>query len=205
MRVLVVLWLGAALFAGRSSDDGRADGPDPADVVYEAPYGPGAEVGVAYDYSLYVHCGVEWARVDGVWWRTEPLNDGNANPPDGWANPYHRGELTLRQPGWPTSPGPTAQSSSKGPRWPIRRTSATEPERPAEHRCSKRGARRPPEVPRGVERVQLAFSGVQARKKRAGNADARGNLIEPDVGDSIARHPPARSHSSRFGDIRHTR
>jgi hypothetical protein len=31
-----------------------------------------------------------------VWWQTQPINDGNANPPDGWGNPYHQGTLTLR-------------------------------------------------------------------------------------------------------------
>ncbi len=108
-RVLACLGLciGAALLAGCSSNNGQAGvGQDPADVANDVPYGPGAEVGVTYDYSLYVHCGVEWARVDGVWWRTDPLNDGNANPPDGWDNPYHRGELTLREPNVADFQGP---------------------------------------------------------------------------------------------------
>jgi hypothetical protein len=52
-------------------------------------------VGDEYDYVLYVHCGVQWARIDGDWFETEPLNDGNANPPPGWGNPYDKGSLTI--------------------------------------------------------------------------------------------------------------
>lgn len=44
---------------------------------------------------LYVHCGVQWARIDGDWFETEPLNDGDANPPPGWGNPYDKGSLTM--------------------------------------------------------------------------------------------------------------
>lgn len=45
---------------------------------------------------LYTHCGVEWAPVDGVWWQTDPLDDGNANPPAGWGNPFDAGTLTVQ-------------------------------------------------------------------------------------------------------------
>lgn len=61
----------------------------------EAPYERGVQVGEEYDYALTTHCGIEWARVDGSWWRTEPLNDGNANPPIGWENPVERGTLSI--------------------------------------------------------------------------------------------------------------
>ncbi|MFN3257287.1 MAG: hypothetical protein ACE37B_16520 [Ilumatobacter sp.] len=71
------------------------EGPADADLADRPPYGPGVEVGETYDYVLYVHCGVEWARVDGVWWRTMPIDDGNANPPAGWGNPYDAGELLV--------------------------------------------------------------------------------------------------------------
>lgn len=40
-------------------------GPD-SDALAEPPYGGGVNVGTTYDYSLYVHCGVEWAQIDGV-------------------------------------------------------------------------------------------------------------------------------------------
>lgn len=89
LLALLGLGLGAC-----SDDDGPAEGPTGAELD-EAPYGPGAEVERTYDYELYVHCGVEWAQIDGDWWQTEPLSDGNANPPQGWGNPYHAGELLL--------------------------------------------------------------------------------------------------------------
>lgn len=49
-----------------------------------------------YEYTLYTHCGIEWTRIDGVWWQASaPLNDGNANPPSGWGNPYDKGEMEV--------------------------------------------------------------------------------------------------------------
>jgi hypothetical protein len=45
-------------------------------------------------YSLLTHCGIEWARIDGVWWQAESrLSDGSGNPPAGWANPTQNGIL----------------------------------------------------------------------------------------------------------------
>ena len=45
-------------------------------------------------YQLYTHCGMEWARIHGVFWRaTVPLSDGSGNPPSGWDNPYQGGRL----------------------------------------------------------------------------------------------------------------
>jgi hypothetical protein len=47
-------------------------------------------------YQLYTHCGIEWARIDGTFWRAEhPLSDGSANPPAGWGNPFQDGTLAL--------------------------------------------------------------------------------------------------------------
>lgn len=48
-----------------------------------------------YDYQLYDQCGVHWARIDGTWWETAPLDDGNPTPPPGWGNPRHDGTLTI--------------------------------------------------------------------------------------------------------------
>lgn len=58
--MLLGLTLGAC-----SDGDEPAGGPTGAELD-EAPYGPGAEVDRTYDYDLYVHCGVEWARIDGA-------------------------------------------------------------------------------------------------------------------------------------------
>lgn len=101
--VLALVVCFAVAFAACGDEDGVAtggrpqvvEGPAQADIDNEPPYGPGAEVGESYDYVLYTHCGIEWARIDGVWWRTPPVDDGNANPPSGWGNPYDAGELLV--------------------------------------------------------------------------------------------------------------
>lgn len=80
---------------GCGDDGGVVVGPAQADIDDEAPYGPGIAVGENYEYVLYTHCGIKWARIDGAWWRTTPLDDGNANPPPGWGNPYDAGLLRI--------------------------------------------------------------------------------------------------------------
>jgi hypothetical protein len=50
----------------------------------------------AIPYQLYTHCGVEWARIKGTFWRAQhPLSDGNGKPPAGWGNPFQPGMLTF--------------------------------------------------------------------------------------------------------------
>jgi hypothetical protein len=50
-------------------------------------------------YQLYTHCGIEWASIDGTFWRAKhPLSDGNGNPPGGWGNPFQDGTLVLINP-----------------------------------------------------------------------------------------------------------
>lgn len=47
-------------------------------------------------YKLYTHCGISWAKIDGMFWRaTHPLSDGNGNPPAGWGNPFQNGRLVF--------------------------------------------------------------------------------------------------------------
>jgi hypothetical protein len=54
----------------------------------------GAHIGKPY--RLYTHCGIEWAKINGTFWRaTRPLSDGNRNPPAGWGNPFQDGSLDL--------------------------------------------------------------------------------------------------------------
>lgn len=69
------------------------DGPAQADIDNKPPYGSGIVVGDTYDYLLFTHCGVEWTRIDGAWWRATPLGDAAGNPPSGWGNPYDAGQL----------------------------------------------------------------------------------------------------------------
>jgi hypothetical protein len=95
-----VKWLTGPLLAtilvlgSCSSDDTAQDRPQ-ANIANEPPYGPGAVVDEVYEYDLYTHCGIEWARIDGVWWQTDLLDDGNRNPPDGWDNPFDTGQLVI--------------------------------------------------------------------------------------------------------------
>jgi hypothetical protein len=50
-------------------------------------------------YRLYTHCGIEWARIAGRFWRAEPpLSDGSGNPPAGWGNPFQDGTLVFITP-----------------------------------------------------------------------------------------------------------
>lgn len=50
-------------------------------------------------YRLYTHCGIQWAEIDGTYWRAKhPLSDGSGNPPSGWGNPFEEGTLVLVTP-----------------------------------------------------------------------------------------------------------
>jgi hypothetical protein len=54
------------------------------------------EVGVAYPFDLYTHCGIDGADIGGVWFAPDPPLDEDASSwPAGWGNPYQRGTLTL--------------------------------------------------------------------------------------------------------------
>ncbi len=41
-------------------------------------------VGASAPFSVYAHCGFEFANIDGALWRTRLRDDGHGNPPDGW-------------------------------------------------------------------------------------------------------------------------
>lgn len=51
-------------------------------------------------FTVYTHCGVESARIDGRWWHAEPplYNRNRTGPPAGWGDPYQEGTLTLESP-----------------------------------------------------------------------------------------------------------
>jgi hypothetical protein len=50
----------------------------------------------ASPYQLYTHCGIEWAKIRGTFWRARHrLSDGGGNPPAGWGNPFQQGTLTF--------------------------------------------------------------------------------------------------------------
>lgn len=93
--MLVVLGLLAvgAWAAWPSQRERVATGPSAAELA-RPPYGGGAEVGRDYGYVLYVHCGVRWARLDGVLWESG-AHERSDGPPEGWGNPYHAGTIRL--------------------------------------------------------------------------------------------------------------
>lgn len=50
----------------------------------------------AVSYSLYTHCGIDWARIHARWYRASPpLSDGSGNPPRGWGNPDQQGTIRM--------------------------------------------------------------------------------------------------------------
>ncbi len=58
--------------------------------------GPQASPRPAAPYSLYTHCGISGALIDGRWYQAwPPLSDGSDNPPPGWGNPYQRGTIRM--------------------------------------------------------------------------------------------------------------
>jgi hypothetical protein len=47
-------------------------------------------------FSVYTHCGVESAHIDGRWWHASPPLYGKVSgPPAGWDDPYQEGTLTM--------------------------------------------------------------------------------------------------------------
>jgi len=50
-------------------------------------------------YSLYTHCGIHEALVQGTYFvADEALDDGHGNPPKGWMNPYQPAAITVTGP-----------------------------------------------------------------------------------------------------------
>lgn len=88
----VVLSLSACSSAG---DPSGSDGPEAAMSSAGQSRGPTDDfpVGSSATFSVYAHCGVEFATIDGMTWRTAPRDDGQRNPPKGWPESI-RGTLT---------------------------------------------------------------------------------------------------------------
>jgi len=68
-------------------------------VTIDSTTEPVAQPHSGRSHRPYTHCGIEWAEIDGSFWRaTEPLSDGNGNPPAGWGNPVQQVTLVLISP-----------------------------------------------------------------------------------------------------------
>ena len=54
-------------------------------------------LGVACDVRIWTHCGLRHVEFDGdLWAISGVLDDGAANPPDGFRNPFDDGVIVLR-------------------------------------------------------------------------------------------------------------
>lgn len=87
LTVSVSACTGDAGGAASAGSPPRAGGPD---VI---------RVGETVDFSLYTHCGVESARINGrVWNAVRPLyaSAEELGPPRGWGDPEQEGDLTLQ-------------------------------------------------------------------------------------------------------------
>ena len=61
----------------------------------EPPCGPGVEVGRPYPYTLYTHCGVRTAFLDGRRWIADPILTDSGNPSEDWPAFESAGEMKL--------------------------------------------------------------------------------------------------------------
>jgi len=80
---------GMLVVAGCGGGPSQATGSVPAS-------GPSASISRAAPYVLFTHCGIDWANIDGRWYRASPpLSDGSGNPPPGWGNPDQQGTIQI--------------------------------------------------------------------------------------------------------------
>lgn len=89
-----------ALLAALALSACTSEGVDPATLAAVEPASPAptAVLPSVRPFTMYTHCGVENALIDGRWWHVDqPLYRGapGSGPPQGWANPSQRGVLTF--------------------------------------------------------------------------------------------------------------
>jgi|SRR3954447_4462738 hypothetical protein len=83
--IAMVLLIAASGCGGSDTAGQPAQKTSPVDSTHGVPF------------NLYTHCGIEWARIRGTFWRAEhELNDGSGNPPEGWGNPSQAGRLSFQ-------------------------------------------------------------------------------------------------------------
>ena len=88
--------LGFAAAAGLALLCGCAMQGDPTSGT---PANPTTMAASGSPYSLYTHCGIHEALVQGTYFvADEALDDGHGNPPEGWKNPYQPGAITVTGP-----------------------------------------------------------------------------------------------------------
>ena len=62
-----------------------------------APWEPAPEavqIGTAYSFNLYTHCGADEAKFAGAYWEADPTEIRSDSSPPGWSDPYQAGVMT---------------------------------------------------------------------------------------------------------------
>ncbi|UKA64640.1 hypothetical protein [Arthrobacter sp. FW306-04-A] len=68
----------------------------PAAPQSNGPASPTTTTAVTVPFSLFTHCGIYEAQVQGSFFTADqPLDDGHGNPPAGWGNPYQPGTIAV--------------------------------------------------------------------------------------------------------------
>lgn len=52
------------------------------------------EIGTAYSYKMYTHCGAREAKFAGKYWEAISSDARQNNSPSGWDDPYQKGTMT---------------------------------------------------------------------------------------------------------------
>jgi len=84
--------------AGPSSRSPSTNTPTGEQPSTAAETGSTVPTPVGKTFTVYTHCGVESARVNGRWWHAKPPLYGDTEgggPPPGWGNPFQEGTLTV--------------------------------------------------------------------------------------------------------------
>lgn len=110
-RAVGTLMVLLALLASACSTDGDVSAPSSVgenatnvpgrEEDFESPpYAAPAEVGKPYSYSLYTHCGIREATIDGKEWDAEwpPPGQSDLALRDAVTDPVDQGTMTLRSP-----------------------------------------------------------------------------------------------------------
>lgn len=74
----------AALLAFCVTGCGAPTEPSPEEV----------EIGTAYSYEMYTHCGALEAKFAGEYWEVDPTNSRQTNSSTSWDDPYQEGTMT---------------------------------------------------------------------------------------------------------------
>jgi hypothetical protein len=94
---LATALLSIAVVLSACSGHGSTPGTGPADSTTHQQSAQRSPDGVPI--ALSTHCGIKEMRIGASYYLADhPLDDGNGNPPAGWANPFQQGTVTTPSP-----------------------------------------------------------------------------------------------------------